>query len=86
MLNNGAKNSEIVFKDSAIMDIIRYYTREAGVRNLDREIGSICRKVIKDLTLKKRKAKAIINSKSFPKFLGMKKYRFGVAEEHNQIG
>jgi len=58
MKNNGAKNSEIVFKDSAIMDIIRYYTREAGVRNLDREIGSICRKVIKDITLKKRKAKA----------------------------
>ena len=86
MKNNGAKNSEIVFKDSAIMDIIRYYTREAGVRNLDREIGSICRKVIKDLTLKKRKAKAIINSKSLPKFLGMKKYRFGLAEEHNQIG
>jgi len=86
MKNNGVKNSEIVFKDSAIMDIIRYYTREAGVRNLDREIGSICRKVIKDLTLKKRKAKAIINSKSLPKFLGMKKYRFGLAEEHNQIG
>jgi len=86
MQNNGVKNSEIVFKDSAIMDIIRYYTREAGVRNLDREIGSICRKVIKDLTLKKRKAKAIINSKSLPKFLGMKKYRFGLAEEHNQIG
>ena len=86
MKNNGVKNSEIVFKDSAIMDIIRYYTREAGVRNLDREIGSICRKVIKELTLKKRKAKAIINSKSLPKFLGMKKYRFGLAEEHNQIG
>ena len=86
MKNNGAKYSEIVFKDSAIMDIIRYYTREAGVRNLDREIGSICRKVIKDLTLKKRKAKAIINSKSLPKFLGMRKYRFGLAEEHNQIG
>ena len=86
MKNNGVKNSEIVFKDSAIMDIIRYYTREAGVRNLDREIGSICRKVIKDLTLKKRKAKAIINSKSLSKFLGMKKYRFGLAEEHNQIG
>ncbi|MFT7466232.1 MAG: ATP-dependent Lon protease, partial [Brevundimonas sp.] len=86
MKNNGVKSSEIIFKDSAIMDIIRYYTREAGVRSLDREIGSICRKVIKDITLKKRKARAIINSKSLPKFLGMKKYRFGLAEEHNQIG
>ena len=80
MKNNGIKSSEIVFKDSAIMDIIRYYTREAGVRNLDREIGSICRKVVKDVTLKKRKTKAIINSKSLPKFLGMKKFRFGLAE------
>ncbi len=86
MKNNGVKSSEIVFKDSAILDMIRYYTREAGVRNLDREIGSICRKVVKDVTLKKRKARAIINSKSLPKFLGMKKHRFGLAEEHNQIG
>jgi len=52
MKNNGVNSSEIVFKDSAIMDIIRYYTREAGVRNLDREIGRICRKVIKDVTKK----------------------------------
>jgi ATP-dependent Lon protease len=86
MKNNGVKDSEIVFKDPAILDMIRYYTREAGVRNLDREIGSICRKVVKDVTLKKRKARAIINSKSLPKFLGMKRHRFGLAEEHNQIG
>ena len=86
MKNNGVKDSEIVFKDPAILDMIRYYTREAGVRNLDREIGSICRKVVKDVTIKKRKARAIINSKSLPKFLGMKRYRFGLAEEHNQIG
>jgi ATP-dependent Lon protease len=86
MKNNGVKASEIVFKDPAILDMIRYYTREAGVRNLDREIGSICRKVVKSVTLKKRKARAIINSKSLPKFLGMKRHRFGLAEEHNQIG
>ena len=86
MKNNGVKDSEIVFKDPAILDMIRYYTREAGVRNLDREIGSICRKVVKSVTLKKRKARAIINSKSLPKFLGMKRHRFGLAEEHNQIG
>mgnify|MGYP001025995288 FL=1 len=86
MKNNGVKISEISFKDSAILDIIRYYTREAGVRNLDREIGSICRKVVKEFTIKKRKGRAIINSKSLPKFLGMKIFRFGLAEEHNQVG
>ena len=86
MKNNGVKSSEISFKDSAILDIIRYYTREAGVRGLDREIGSICRKVVKEFTMKKRKARAIINSKSLPKFLGMKIFRFGLAEEHNQVG
>ena len=86
MKNNGVKNSEISFKDSAILDIIRYYTREAGVRGLDREIGSICRKVVKEFTMKKRKARAIINSKSLSKFLGMKIFRFGLAEEHNQVG
>ncbi len=69
MKNNGVKDSEIVFKDPAILDMIRYYTREAGVRNLDREIGSICRKVVKSVTLKKRKARAIINSKSLTKIL-----------------
>jgi len=86
MKNNGVKSNEISFKDSAILDIIRYYTREAGVRGLDREIGSICRKVVKEFTMKKRKARAIINSKSLPKFLGMKIFRFGLAEEHNQVG
>ena len=86
MKNNGVKKSEISFKDSAILDIIRYYTREAGVRGLDREIGSICRKVVKEFIMKKRKARAIINSKSLQKFLGMKIFRFGLAEEHNQVG
>jgi ATP-dependent Lon protease len=86
MKNNGVKSNEISFKDSAILDIIRYYTREAGVRGLDREIGSICRKVVKEFTMKKRKGRAIINSKSLPKFLGMKIFRFGLAEEHNQVG
>ena len=84
--NNGVKSSEVSFKDSALLDIIRYYTREAGVRSLDRQIGTICRKVVKEFTMKKRKARAIINSKSLPKFLGMKIFRFGLAEEHNQLG
>ncbi len=86
MENNGIKANEIDFKDSAILDIIRYYTREAGVRSLNRTIGTICRKVVKDVILKKRKARAIINSKSLEKYLGVKKFRFGLAEENNQIG
>ena len=86
MENNGIQDSEISFKDSAILDIIRYYTREAGVRSLNRTISTICRKVVKDVVLKKRKSRAIINSKSLEKYLGVKKYRFGLAEQHNQVG
>jgi ATP-dependent Lon protease len=86
MENNGIKSSEIDFKDSAILDIIRYYTREAGVRSLSRTISTICRKVVKEVVLKKRKSRAIINAKSLPKYLGIKKFRYGLAEEHNQVG
>jgi len=86
MKNNGVKSSEIDFKDSAILDIIRYYTREAGVRSLDRTISTICRKVVKEIVVKKRKSKAIINAKSLPKYLGVKKFRYGLAEDHNQVG
>ena len=86
MKNNGVKSSEIDFKDSAILDIIRYYTREAGVRSLDRTISTICRKVVKEIVVKKRKSKAIINAKSLAKYLGVKKFRYGLAEEHNQVG
>ena len=86
MENNGIKSSEIDFKDSAILDIIRYYTREAGVRSLNRTISTICRKVVKEVVLKKRKSRTIINAKSLPKFLGVKKFRYGLAEENNQIG
>ena len=86
MSNNGIKSSEIDFKDSAILDIIRYYTREAGVRSLSRTISTICRKVVKEVVLKKRKSRAIINAKSLSKYLGVKKFRYGLAEEHNQVG
>ena len=86
MENNGIKPEEIDFKDSAILDIIRYYTREAGVRSLSRTISTICRKVVKEVVLKKRKGKAIINAKSLSKYLGVKKFRYGLAEEQNQIG
>ncbi|MDC9715270.1 MAG: endopeptidase La [Gammaproteobacteria bacterium] len=86
MENNGIKENEITFQDSAILDIIRYYTREAGVRSLSRTISTICRKIVKEVVVKKRKTKAIINAKSLEKYLGIKKFRFGLAEENNQVG
>ncbi|WPE16729.1 endopeptidase La [Candidatus Thioglobus autotrophicus] len=86
MDNNGIKAGEITFKDSAILDIIRYYTREAGVRGLSRTISTICRKVVKEVVLKKRKTKATITDKNLEKYLGVKKHRFGLAEENNQVG
>ncbi len=86
MEGNGVKSSEISFKDSAILAIIRYYTREAGVRGLNRTISTICRKVVKEVVLKKRKTKAIITDKNLEKYLGVKKHRFGLAEENNQVG
>lgn len=86
MKNNGVKKDEISFKDEAVLDIIRYYTREAGVRALNRTISTICRKVVKEMVLKQRKTKANIDAKSLKKYLGIKKYRFGLAEKYNQIG
>lgn len=86
MENNGVKSSEVSFKDSAILDIIRYYTREAGVRNLNRTISTICRKVVKEVVIKKRKTKATISSKNLEKYLGVRKHRFGLAEEESQVG
>jgi ATP-dependent Lon protease len=86
MKNNGIKSNEIVFKDEGVLDIIRYYTREAGVRSLDRTISTICRKVVKAIVLKECKTKIIIDAKSLVKYLGVQKHRFGLAEQNNQIG
>jgi ATP-dependent Lon protease len=84
--NNGLKEEEIKVEESAIRDIIRYYTREAGVRSLEREISKICRKVVKMLLLKKDGKRVIVGSKNLDKFLGVRRYDFGVAEKENQIG
>ncbi|AWL03194.1 endopeptidase La [Massilia oculi] len=90
MKNNGLREDEIKVEESAIRDIIRYYTREAGVRSLEREVSKICRKVVKMLLLKKGSAAAekrvIVNAKNLDKFLGVRRYDFGVAEKDNQIG
>ncbi len=83
---NGLRDGEIKVEESAIRDIIRYYTREAGVRSLEREISKICRKVVKMLLLKKGDKAIIVNAKNLDKFLGVRRYDFGVAEKENQIG
>jgi ATP-dependent Lon protease len=86
MKNNGLKATEITVAESAIRDIIRYYTREAGVRSLEREISKICRKVVKMLLLKKQERKIQVSSKNLDKFCGVRRYAFGVAEKENQVG
>ncbi len=86
MKNNGLKTDELSVTEEAVRDIVRYYTREAGVRSLEREISKVCRKVVKQLVLKSRNSKIIVNAKNLDKFLGVRKYSFGMAEKENQIG
>jgi ATP-dependent Lon protease len=83
---NGLKSSELSVTEEALRDVIRYYTREAGVRSLEREISKICRKVVKSLVMRKRSTKIVVNAKNLDKFLGVRKYSFGVAEKQNQVG
>ena len=84
--NNGLKKEEISITEDALRDIVRYYTREAGVRALEREVSKICRKVVKGLVLRKRSSKVVINAKNLDKFLGVRRYTFGIAEKENQVG
>jgi len=84
--NNGLKEEEITISETAIRDIIRYYTREAGVRSLEREISKICRKVVKMLLLKKQDKKVTITCKNLDKYLGVRRYDFGTAVKENQVG
>ena len=86
MTQNGLKNDEIAIRDSVIRDIIQYYTREAGVRNLDREIANICRKIVKQILLKPSEKKITVTSKKLESLLGVKHYRYGMMEEENRIG
>ncbi len=84
--NNGLKEEEIALTPAAIRDIIRYYTREAGVRNLEREISKIFRKVVKQLLLKKAEKRLTVTPKSLDHYLGVRRYRYGSAEQVNQVG
>jgi len=88
--DNGLATSDLVIAETAVRDIVRYYTREAGVRNLEREISKICRKVVKEILLKDAKKKKtkrrVISTRSLEKYLGVKRYRYGIAEEVDQVG
>lgn len=84
--NNGLKETELHISQSAIRDTVRYYTREAGVRNIDREMSKICRKVVRDILLSKPKKKINVTSRNLNKYLGVKRFDFGKAEENNQVG
>ncbi len=86
MENNGLKEKELHIRESSIREIVRYYTREAGVRNLEREIAKICRKVVKEILLRKGDKRINITPANIGKFLGVKRYRYGLADEHDQVG
>ncbi|ARP94595.1 endopeptidase La [Bordetella genomosp. 13] len=92
MKNNGVKDDELTVDDSALRDIVRYYTREAGVRALEREIGKICRKVVKKLLSQKDQAESgaaapvTVDADNLNDYLGVRRYTFGMAEKENQVG
>lgn len=84
--NNGLKEGEIDISETAVRDIIRYYTREAGVRSLERDISKICRKVVKDLLLNPRTEKVCVTAENLNVYLGVRRFDYGCAEEQDQIG
>jgi ATP-dependent Lon protease len=86
MKNNGLKKGEVVIRESALRDVVRHYTREAGVRNLEREISKICRKVVKEVLLKRKTTRVVVTPKSVERYLGVQRFRYGRADEFDQIG
>jgi len=86
VVNNGLEESEIEISEAAVRDMIRYYSREAGVRNLERDISKICRKVVKHLLLASEKTKVMVTPENLDNYLGVKRFNYGLAEEQDQIG
>lgn len=84
--NNGVKEEELLVTEEAVRDIVRYYTREAGVRSLERELSKICRKVVKGLLLKQMTPQVVVKGENLNDFLGVRKFTFGLAEKQNQVG
>ena len=86
MKNNGLKDGELSVSEDAVRDIVRHYTREAGVRSLERELSKICRKVVKGLQLKQMTPQVDVTSDNLNEFLGVRKFTYGRAEQQNQVG
>jgi ATP-dependent Lon protease len=83
---NGLKKDEIAIAADAVTDIIRYYTREAGVRALERQIAKVCRKMVKAITLGESQGGTTVDTETLPELLGVRKFNYGIAEEENKIG
>ena len=86
LASHGLNEEELQISKTVLIDIIHYYTREAGVRNLEREIAKICRKAVKQLALEKGKEKVAATTRNLDSFLGVRRFRYGVVEENNEIG
>jgi ATP-dependent Lon protease len=86
MTNNGLKEEELNIQESAVLSMIRYYTREAGVRNLEREISKVSRKVVKEILMDQNIKHIDVDKENIEKYLGVKRFRFGLAEDHDQVG
>jgi len=84
--NNGLLESEVLIEEEVIRDIVRYYTREAGVRSLERELSKICRKVVKELLLQEKQASVKVASENLSDYLGVRRFSYGLAEEQDQVG
>ena len=86
MEQHGLQDSELSISDQVLVDIVRYYTRESGVRSMEREIAKICRKAVKKLALDKKLSKVTVTARNLESFLGVRQFRYGLAEENNAIG
>ena len=86
--NNGLQEGELTITEDALRDIVRFYTREAGVRGLERDVSKICRKVVKNILMStaKKKSKIKVSAKELEEYLGVKRFRYGLADEEDQIG
>ena len=86
MEQHGLREDELQVSDQVLVDIVRYYTRESGVRNMEREAAKICRKAVKRLSLDKKLSKITVTARNLESFLGVRQYRYGIADENNEVG